>query len=156
MVPLIVTSGGSVSKAYNLRVLRNGPAIFTVSGTGTGRAILYDQGSTADTVSPGDIVTFFATGLGPTAGDSNKVVEPFHVYVGDRPAEVISARLAPGRPGVYQVDVAAPALATDRLYLRSGGWQSNIAQIPGSPARTLRMSPGPLTASIRPPTWSPV
>jgi uncharacterized protein (TIGR03437 family) len=137
VVPLIVTSGGSVSKSYNLRVLRNGPAIFTVTGTGTGRAILYNQGSTADTVSPGDIVTFFATGLGPTAGDSDKVVDQFDVYLGDRRAEVISARLAPGMPGVYQVDAAAPVLATDRLYLRSGGWQSNITQIPVSPGANV-------------------
>jgi hypothetical protein len=28
--------------------------------------------------------------------------------------------------GVYQLNVIAPALATDRIYLRSGGFQSNI------------------------------
>jgi uncharacterized protein (TIGR03437 family) len=129
VVPLIVTSGGTVGKPYNLRLLRNAPAVFTVNGSGNGRAMLYNGGSVADTVSPGDIVTLFATGLGPTAGQSEKVVEPFEVYLGDRRADVISARRAPGLPGVYQIDVTVPALATDRLYLRAGGWQSNITQI---------------------------
>ena len=31
--------------------------------------------------------------------------------------------------GLYRIDVSAPILATDRLYLRSGGWQSNITEI---------------------------
>ncbi len=42
---------------------------------------------------------------------------------------MLSAGLAPGLPGVYQLNVIAPTLATDRLYLRSGGWQSNIMYV---------------------------
>jgi hypothetical protein len=51
------------------------------------------------------------------------------VYIGERQARVLSATLAPGFPGIYQLNVVAPVPATDRLYLRTGGWQSNIADI---------------------------
>jgi hypothetical protein len=57
------------------------------------------------------------------------VVDAVDVYIGERKAQVLFAGLAPGLPGIYQLNVTAPAPATDRLYLRSGGWQSNIATL---------------------------
>ena len=54
---------------------------------------------------------------------------PSKVYIGERQAQVLSATLAPGFPGIYQLNVTAPVPATDRLYLRVGGWQSNIADV---------------------------
>jgi uncharacterized protein (TIGR03437 family) len=130
VVPLIVSSGGFVSRPYNLRLLHHAPAIFTRNGIGTGRALLFDGDSQpVDTVSPGNIVTLYATGLGPTAGKSEKVVEDVEVYLGERRADVVFAGLASGLTGFYRIGVSAPVLATDRLYLRSGGWQSNITEI---------------------------
>jgi uncharacterized protein (TIGR03437 family) len=130
VAPLIVASGGAVSKPYNIRLLHNAPAIFTRNGGGTGRALLFDADSQpVDSISPGDIVTFYATGLGPTASGTERVVEDFEVYLGDRRAQVVFAGLANGLPGFYRIDVGAPVLATDRLFLRSGGWQSNLTEV---------------------------
>ncbi len=130
VVPLIVTSGGAASRPYNIRLLHHSPAIFTRDGSGTGRALFFNGDfAPVDTVSPGDTVTFFATGLGPTAGQSEKVVDDFEVYLGDRRADVLSAGRGAGLTGLNRIDVSAPILATDRLYLRSGGWQSNITEI---------------------------
>jgi hypothetical protein len=43
------------------------------------------------------------------------------VFIGEQKAEVLFAGLAPGYPGVYQVNVRAATLWTDRIYLREGG-----------------------------------
>ena len=42
---------------------------------------------------------------------------------------VVYAGLVNGLTGFCRIDVSAPVLATDRLYLRSGGWQSNSTEI---------------------------
>jgi hypothetical protein len=84
-----------------------------------------------DIVSKEDSVILYATGLGPTrrSGGFDVVIDEVEVYMGERKAEVLFAGLAPGLQGVYQLNVKAPAPASDRLYLRSGGWQSNITEI---------------------------
>ena len=128
VVPLVVTSGAGRG-TYNIRLTRNAPAIMTRSD-GSGRALLYDTNSHAvETLSPEDTVIIYATGLGPT-DDSGRAVDDVEVYIGDQKAQVLSAGLVSDSPGVYQVKAIAPAPATDRLYLRTGGWQSNIASIP--------------------------
>ena len=128
VVPVMVTSpGGSVT--YNIRLTRNAPAIFTRNGAGTGRAFVFNANFQAvDTIAPQDVVVLYAAGLGP-ADSSGHAVDEVEVYIGDRKAQVLFAGLAPGLPGIYQLNVMAPAPATDRLYLRSGGWQSNIVDI---------------------------
>ena len=119
VVPLIVTSDGASSKAYNIRLLPYAPAIFTLDGSGSGPALAFEGNLPATTVSPGDTLTIYATGVG----------EDFEVYLGERGANVILARRAQGFSGFYRIDVTVPVLATDRLYLRAGGWQSNITTI---------------------------
>ena len=128
VVPVIVTSsGGSVT--YNIRLTRDAPAIFTRNGAGTGRALVLDPKFQAvDTIAAQDVVVLYAAGLGP-ADSSGHAVDEVEVYIGDRKAQVLFAGLAPGLPGIYQLNVMAPAPATDRLHLRSGGWQSNIVDI---------------------------
>ncbi len=131
VVSLVVTSPAG-SGAYNLRLTRNAPAIFTRNGAGTGRAFVFDANFQAvDTVGPQDVVILYATGLGPTSpsGGLSRVVDDVEVYIGERKAQVLFAGLAPGFPGTYQLNVMAPAPATDRLYLRTGGWQSNVVDI---------------------------
>jgi uncharacterized protein (TIGR03437 family) len=129
VVPLIVTSDGVASRPYNVRLLSHAPAIFTRDGSGTGRALLSNVDADVDTVASGDTVFFFATGLGPTAGKSENVVTEFEVYLGDRRADVLSATRVGALTGLYRIEVSVPVLATDRLYLRSGGWQSNITDV---------------------------
>lgn len=129
VVPLVVTAPGGNSTPYTLRLTRNAPGIFTRNGGGTGRALVFDAGFKAvDTVGAKDIVILYATGLGP-ADNSGAVIDTVEVYIGERQAQVLSATLSPGFPGVYQLNVAAPVPATDRLYVRVGGWQSNIVDV---------------------------
>ena len=126
VVPGVVTSaGGSVT--YNIRLTRNSPAIFT--SPSTGQALVFDASfRQVDTLGPQDTVILYATGLGPTDA-LGRVVDETEVYIGDRKAQVQFAGLAPGLSGIYQLNVTAPPPATDRIYLRSGGWQSNIVNI---------------------------
>lgn len=136
-VPLVVTAPDGSNSTYNVRLTRNAPALFTRNGTGTGRAQVFDANFRAvDTVGTLDSLILYATGLGPTdppsdtaSGGSGQVVDDVEVYIGDQKAIVQFAGLAPGFPGVYQLNVIAPVLATDRLYLRVGGWQSNVVDI---------------------------
>lgn len=142
VVPLTVKSQSGTSKPFNLRLSRNAPGIFTQSATGTGRALFFDASfKNLDTVRGDEAAIFYATGLGPVDG-SGKVIDPVDVYVGDRPAKVLSATLAPGFPGVYQVNVMTPAPATDRLFVRAGGWQSNIADIGIRPGENVANATG--------------
>ncbi len=128
VVPIVVTAPDGRT-TYNIRLNRDAPAIFTQDGSGTGRAFVLDPAFNAvGTVAPRDVVILYATGLGPT-DSSGKVLDAVEVDIGERPAQILFAGLAPGLPGVYQLNVIAPVPATDRLYIRSGGWQSNIAQI---------------------------
>jgi uncharacterized protein (TIGR03437 family) len=129
VVPLFVTAPAGQSKPYYVRLTREAPGIFTRNGAGTGRAFVFDNNfKDADTIAANDIAILYATGLGPTDA-SGKVTDPVEGYIGERQARVLSATLAPGFPGIYQLNVMSPAPATDRLYLRAGGWQSNIADI---------------------------
>ena len=126
VAPLAVTSAaGSVT--YNIRLTRDAPALFT--SPDTGQALVFDANfRPVNTIGLQDTVILYATGLGPTDA-SGRVVDPVEVYIGERRAQVLFAGLAPGLPGIYQLNVTAPAPATDRIHLRSGGWQSNIVNI---------------------------
>ena len=126
VVPLIVTAASGKSVTYNIRLTRNAPGVFTRNGAGTGRALVFDARFAAvDTIHSGDALILYATGLGPTDA-SGQTTDPIDVFIGERKAEVKFAGLAPGFPGIYQLNVVAPVPATDRVFLRAGGWQSNI------------------------------
>ena len=139
---LVVTTSQGASNPFPIYINRRAPAIFTRDSSETGPAHVFDANFTPkNTVSAGDVIILYAAGLGSTSppastatGGSaveplNRVTDDVEVFVGDQKAEVLFAGLAPGFPGVYQLNVRVPALWTDRLYLREGGWISNIAQI---------------------------
>src|ERR1035438_221182 len=138
-VPVVVTTAGGSSLTFNLKVDRCGRAIFTKTSNGQGRAIVFDaRYALADSVKPGDIVSFYATGLGATtiapAGYTRAVITP-SVYIGESPATVLYAGPS-GFPGVYQANVTVPApLATARFYIVSAGslFPGNMTDI-GTPA----------------------
>jgi uncharacterized protein (TIGR03437 family) len=128
VAPLVVTSAAG-SGSYNIRLTRDAPAVFSQDGSGFGLALVFDaKFNPVATVHPNDVLILYAAGLGPV-DSSGRVVDPVEVYLGERKAQVLFAGLVPGFPGVYQLNVIAPSLATDRLYLRSGGWQSNIVYV---------------------------
>jgi len=142
---VVVTTGSVASIPYSIYVNRNAPAIFTRDGTPTGRAHVFDAFFVpVEVLAEQQVVILYATGLGQTdppvstdlAGSvSGRVVDEVEVFVGDQKADVLYAGLAPGFPGVYQLNVQVQSLWTDRVFLRQRGWISNIAQI-GIPSRT--------------------
>lgn len=128
VVPVVLNAPtGSVT--YNIRLTPSAPALFTRNGAGTGRAFVFNPDfQPVDTIAPQNTVILYATGLGPTDASGRLLNDP-EVYIGERRAEVLFAGLAPGFPGVYQLNVIAPAPATDRLFVRTGAFQSNIVDI---------------------------
>ena len=139
---VVVTTAQGASSSFPIYINRRAPALFTRDSTETGPAQVFDVNFTPkNRVSAGDVIVVYAGGLGPTSpaastssGGSaveplNRVSDEVEVFVGDQKAEVLFAGLAPGFPGVYQLNVRVPALWTDRLYIRESGWISNIAQI---------------------------
>ncbi len=96
----------------------------------------------ANPARPGDALSLYLTGLGEVRGDiesgqaapfsSNPVVSPVEVWLGPMRLETRFAGLAPGRTGVYRVDVAIPWGLPDGIYaLRvvAGGFSSRPANL---------------------------
>jgi uncharacterized protein (TIGR03437 family) len=77
----------------------------------------------AHPAAPGDIITLYGTGFGPTeipvvAGaldvGINRTVNPVTVTIGNLPAEFFYAGLSPGSiSGLYQINVRVPPNAPD-------------------------------------------
>ncbi len=141
-VSVVVTAADGSSDPYYIRLTRHAPGIFTQDSSPTGPAHVFDANfAPAQTVVAGAAVIFYATGLGPvdppaasgTGGNASeplqRVIDRLEVYVGDERAEVLFAGLAPELADVYQVNVKAAEVLTDRLFVRIGGWQSNITRI---------------------------
>ena len=173
VVPVKVVSQ-TESASYNLRLVTRAPAVFTQDGTPSGPAHVFDGSfRPLQTVDSGAAIILYAAGLGPTSppvpsesGGAateplNRVSDPVEVYVGDAPATVSFAGMAPGFPGVYQLNVATPPLLTGRVYVRSGAWQSNVADIAIPAGANVANVSGtidglyPLTALNQPPVFMP-
>jgi len=126
------------------------PGIFTVNQQGTGlAAVLHEDGVTPvapdSPARPGEVVVFFATGLGPVAppletgapstGNSSSV--PATVTVDGLPAAVEFSGAAPGFVGLNQVNVRVPPSTRPApdipVVLTSGDKQSNTVTIPVAP-----------------------
>jgi len=139
---LVVTTAEGKSKPFLLPVADSGPGIFTVSGDGKGQArVLGADFQPIGVAAPGRPMILYATGLGPTDPPAlsgtpgvngeplNRVVNPPDVFIGESPARVDFAGLAPGFAGVYQLNVVPLQLFSDRLFIRSQGSTSNIVSV---------------------------
>ena len=149
---IVVTTAEGTSKPFLLKPVPYGPGLFTRDESGKGPAVAFTPDfQPVDAVAPGQGLILYATGLGPTdppvlSGNGGATQEPLNrvttvpeVFAGDYsfPAPVSFAGLAPGLAGVYQINVTPQFLATDRLYLRSGGKLSNMVQIPLKPGQAV-------------------
>jgi uncharacterized protein (TIGR03437 family) len=142
LVPVVVTTPAGASAPFNIYYLsKDSPTLFTRNGSGTGAALAFDANFEPLTVATNSPIVLYAAGLGVTnppalsasggrATPPFNVVEDVSVFVGDVPATIGFAGLAPGLPGVYQLNVTPNGPISDRVYLRANGWQSNIASIP--------------------------
>ena len=142
VVPVVVTTSAGASTPFNIYYLsKDSPALFTQNAS-TGAALAFDANFQAVTVATNSPIVLYATGLGATnppgssaSGGSatpplNVVEDNVSVFVGDVPATIGFAGLAPGFPGVYQLNVTPNGPISDRVYIRVNGWQSNIASVP--------------------------
>jgi uncharacterized protein (TIGR03437 family) len=121
----IVVQNGSVrSNAVTVPVAATAPGIYTLDQSGTGGgALLHLDYSLVNAVKPataGETVLVYLTGLGTvtpplTDGTAGTITTLYKsdadlvVYVGGQPANVLFKGLAPGYPGLYQLNVTLPA-----------------------------------------------
>lgn len=131
IVPVVVTTPAGASTPFNIYYLsKESPALFTQNGSGTGAALAFDANFKPLTVATNSPIVLYAAGLGSATPPLNVVEDNVSVFVGDVPATIGFAGLAPGFPGVYQLNVTPNGPISDRVYLRVNGWQSNIASVP--------------------------
>jgi len=86
-------------------------------------------------LSRGQVLIIFATGLGAvrTVGDRSETVSPVTVVLNGAELTPAYAGLAPGFPGLYQVNVAIPASVAPGsglpLILKVAGQTSNVVKL---------------------------
>jgi uncharacterized protein (TIGR03437 family) len=162
---LYVTTTEGKSQPYILSAASFGPGLFTLSGDGKGTTLAFDSNFHAlDAAEAGKPMILYATGLGPTdppalSGAPGAAVEPLNrvvtvpdVFIGEAPARVDYAGLAPGLAGVYQLNVVPQQLSTDRVSIRVQGYRSNVASVKTLPGpKNVANAIGTIQA-IYPPT----
>jgi uncharacterized protein (TIGR03437 family) len=119
---IVVTNGSTTSNTVTVPVAATSPGIYSLNQSGAGSgAIEHSDGSVVNASSPanpGETVVVYLTGMGAvtppladgtasTGNPLNKTVQPI-VYIADQQANVIFSGLAPGFPGLYQINVTIP------------------------------------------------
>ena len=143
-VPVVVTTSDGASAPVNITLVRNAPALFTQNSQGTGMAIAFNGSFQPITSVGNDVIILYGVGLGPTnpppassaqggasAEPLSRVADQVQVFIGEVPCQVQFAGLAPGFPGIYQLNVIPPATpASNRLYITENGVTSNVTTLP--------------------------
>ena len=122
-----VRNAAGVSEADTIAIVDRAPRLFTRP---TGEPLVFHTDFTlvseAAPAEPGETLVAYATGLGAVdppvaAGDVpgealSKVTTSVGVTVGDRPADVLYAGLAPANVGLYQVNFTVPPALDDGAF----------------------------------------
>ena len=126
-VNVVVTDNGVASAAFSATLQQVSPAFFLWSGkypiatrypdnVYMGPAGLF-SGVTTVPAKPADVITLWATGLGPTSpampsgwvvSNANPTVNIPAITVGGVAAQVLGAALSPGSAGLYQINIVVP------------------------------------------------
>lgn len=121
---IVVTNNGVSSNTVIVPLAPTAPGVFSQDSSGIGAGVVvHSNGSLVTTASPakkGEAVSIYLTGLGvvtPAVSDGaagqssplSKTVEAVTVTVGNLAATVSYAGLAPGFPGLYQINATIPA-----------------------------------------------
>jgi uncharacterized protein (TIGR03437 family) len=137
--------GVANSNVFTLPLAQYAPTIFQANGivaaidATTGQIVTASNPARA-----GDVVELYANGLGPVnnqpaTGDSSLSVAPFSttkatptVTIGGQSAAVSFSGLAPGNPGLYQINVTVPSVGSGNqaVALSIGGVSAPTATIP--------------------------
>lgn len=154
-VELQLRRGSSTIASKSIQMDEYAPGIFTLDGTATGEAIVQDLNLDyifdANPAHPGQVVTIFCEGLGPTnpfvpagsvpTGLAFTASNP-QIYVGNQLASLVISDLrggneAPSAAGIYNVSFVVPSVSganiSQPIYITIGGKTSNIATIPVAP-----------------------
>ena len=124
-VELAVVRHGITSAPFYLIAMANSPGVFSLDGSGSGRAAVLNQDGTLNSpenrAKPGSVVQIFGTGGGafsfqpedgvtvPTLPPFPLLEAPLEVHIHFSAAEVLYAGAAPGLvPGVLQVNARIP------------------------------------------------
>jgi uncharacterized protein (TIGR03437 family) len=134
-VPLTVTTSIGTSQPVMVAIAAVQPAFFQwgnyVVATRQDFSLAVKNGTFPGTTTvpaaPGDVIILWGTGFGPTSPSAPSGVEtpatttydtatPVTVTVGNQPAKVYGAALAPGYAGLYQVAIEIPGALADGDY----------------------------------------
>jgi uncharacterized protein (TIGR03437 family) len=143
---VIITSGTASGDAVAAQVIPCGPGIVMVPQSNHALAVNFTDGSlnsATNPAHPGDYLILYLTGQGaldnPVATGTAAPSAPFSraigevsVRIGGQPANVVFAGLAPGLVGVFQINLAVPAVAA--------GEQPLLVSIAGSAANPAVIS----------------
>ena len=137
---LTVAVANTVSAPFNLTLDTYAPGLISSSGTGTILTANGTRVTVAAPAKPGDTLSAFAVGLGPTspatpagpAAAANRTVTTPTLTIGGVNANVIFAGAAPGQVGLYQINFTVPAgvQGTVPVALSIGGKSSNTVALP--------------------------
>jgi uncharacterized protein (TIGR03437 family) len=134
---VIVKTSAGTSAAGSVPVIRIAPGIFFDTATGFGAVLTGGTAQTTNVNPParGGAIEVYATGLGQvttsSSGLQDTVARP-DATIGGIPAQVLSSTLAPGFPGLYQVNVKVPDNApsgVQPLIISVNGARSNTVKI---------------------------
>jgi uncharacterized protein (TIGR03437 family) len=151
-IPFSVTSGSTISVQVNfnnqtstaavLNVMTAVPGVYTLSTGGAGPVKAVNQNGTLNSATnaaaKGSVIVVYASGLGavnpsvaagavPPNSPLSPVVGPVGAFIGGAAATVQYAGLAPGVPGLYQLNIQVPATApsgTQELLIYSNGYST--------------------------------
>ena len=138
---LTVAVNGAGSAPFSLTLATYAPVILTASGAGSGPAKILTSKNVLVTpaapAGPGDNLTIFATGLGPTSPatptgvmtGSNPLATTPTVTVGGVAAKVLYSGSAPNSGGAIQINFTVPSgvQGTQPLVLTIGGVSSSAS-----------------------------
>jgi uncharacterized protein (TIGR03437 family) len=120
---IVVQSGAASSNTVTVPVAATSPGVYSLTSSGTGSgAILhadYSEVTAAKPAQAGETVLVYLTGLGSvnpsvadgTAAGSNPLSVTTNtplVYIAAEQAQVLYSGMAPGFPGLYQINVTLP------------------------------------------------
>ena len=142
---LIVTYNGLASATAQIVVVASNIGVFTLNTTGSGDAVATLPAtntvvSPSNAPNPGEIVTLWATGLGPVSGDESQPAQqadltniPLKVFIGGQPANVLFRGRNACCSAVDTIYVTVPQGLTgcaNSVIMQIGNLVSNATSIP--------------------------
>src|ERR1043165_8399974 len=142
---LVVTYNGLASVTAPIVVVASNIGVFTLNTTGAGDAVATLPAtntvvSPSNAPNPGEIVTLWATGLGPATGDESQPAQqadltniPLRVFIGGQPANVLFRGRNACCSGVDTIYVTVPqglSGCVNSVIMQIGNLVSNATSIP--------------------------